>query len=83
MCVFVQTEGSKEFQVCFVHTRVCNDFDVNLVDDSVKRSVETISGCVELCDDNEYLGLCNPLWDEEEATVVCQQLGYYRALGKN
>lgn len=60
--------------------QVCNDFDVNLVDDNVKRSVETISGCVELCDDNEYLGLCNPLWDEEEATVVCQQLGYYRAL---
>ena len=63
---------------------VCTDFDVNLVDENpAKRTVQTLSGCVEVCYNDEYRGLCNPSWDEEEAIVVCRQLGFNSVLGKD
>ena len=46
------------------------------------RPTQNISGCVEVCYNDEYRGLCSPVFDEREAAVVCRELGFYAALGK-
>ena len=33
-------------------------------------------GRVEVCYDGEYRALCSSFWDELDATVLCEQLGY-------
>ena len=33
-------------------------------------------GRVEICQSNTYVTVCDDMWDENEAQVVCRQLGY-------
>ena len=33
-------------------------------------------GRVEVCDGGQWKSVCDRMWDEEEAKVVCRQLNY-------
>ena len=33
-------------------------------------------GRVEMCDEGEWKSICDRKWGDEEAEVVCRQLGY-------
>ena len=35
-----------------------------------------LEGRVEICQNNAYSTVCDDLWDELEARVVCRQLNY-------
>lgn len=35
-----------------------------------------LEGRVEICVNNVYQTVCDDLWDEQEARVVCRQNGY-------
>ena len=52
----------------------CTDGDVHLV-----GGTTPLNGRVEVCYNNQWGGVCSPSgikWGQEEATVVCRQLGY-------
>ena len=36
----------------------------------------SLEGRVEICLNNNYSRVCDDLWDEQDAKVVCQQLNY-------
>ena len=54
----------------------CIDGDIRLVQGS---TVTTLQGRVEVCDNSTWGTVCDNGWDVDDATVVCQQLGYSTA----
>lgn len=50
---------------------MCVDWKIRLTNGN-KQS----EGRVEVCFNNEYGTICDDLWDELDATVICRHLGY-------
>ena len=51
----------------------CNDSDVRLFHFAGDNENE---GRVEFCSSGRWILVCNDLWDNDDATVLCRQLGY-------
>ena len=51
--------------------RPCTDYDLRLVGGQVPNE-----GRVEICMDQQWGTICDYSWDDNEARVVCRQLGY-------
>ena len=51
----------------------CKNGDVLLKNGS---EVSNKEGRVEICYKNEYLSVCDDLWDAQDAQVVCRQLNF-------
>lgn len=49
----------------------CNNGEIRLVDSSVPHR-----GRVEVCIRNTWSSVCSNRWDNDDAEVVCRQLGY-------
>ena len=50
---------------------VCKDWDLRLV-----HGLTPQEGTVEVCFENNYGSICHDLWNENDAQVVCRQLGF-------
>ena len=50
---------------------VCSHGDLRLMDGDFSNE-----GRVEICMDNHWGSVCNSLFDVNDATVICNQLGY-------
>ncbi len=54
----------------------CKNGQVVLLIDGQLPEVNQTEGRVEVCINNTYTAVCDDLWDEYEAVIVCQQLGF-------
>ena len=52
----------------------CTNGDVQLT-----GSESVTEGVVEICVDNTWGSICNDSWGQQEAAVVCKQLGFQSA----
>ena len=50
---------------------VCDNGEVRLV-----GGIDSSEGRVEFCYDNVWGTVCDILWDDRDARVVCRQLGF-------
>ena len=61
-------------------TATCRDGDVRLmtgdIDESYYIKDELARGRVEVCVDGRYGTVCDNMWDYEDASVICAQLGF-------
>ena len=55
----------------------CADGDIRLLDGSTMYE-----GRVEVCVDNKFTTICSNDWDNAEAIVICNQLGFTGPGGK-
>lgn len=53
-----------------------DDHEIQLVSITRNETCGSLTGLVEVCEDNIWKKLCDGMWSVEDATVVCRQLGY-------
>ncbi|XP_019853225.1 PREDICTED: deleted in malignant brain tumors 1 protein [Amphimedon queenslandica] len=65
------------FSTCVQFTESCTNGSVRLANPSLSY------GAVEVCSNGSWGSICSDFWDNNDASVVCQQLGYspYGAIG--
>jgi hypothetical protein len=59
--------------------RLCADFSVRLVSVQGLTGTSVSKGQVEVCIDETWGTVCDQNWSEEDARVVCSQLGFIRS----
>ena len=58
--------------ICFCNiTGVCTDGKVRL-----QYTTNALIGRVEVCVNGTWTTVCDQYWDDNDAKVICQQLGY-------
>ena len=64
----------------YFHPAACNDWDLRLLNSSVPPQPAGYTvlqeGTVEVCFNNTYGSICHNLWNENDAQVVCRDLGF-------
>ena len=57
---------------CLEENDGCENGDVRLQD-----GLNPSNGRLEICQHNTWGAVCTKKWDDDDASVVCRQLGYY------
>ena len=56
---------------------MCENGDIRLVTSAGDTGEDVASGRVEVCWDDRWGTVCDQSWSDNDATVVCRQLGFH------
>lgn len=83
--VYCQTECEMDTTLYTIYNTHCNSLTLTLSlvacqSGSVRLSYSTVplQGTLEICSNETWHTLCDRCWDNNDAAVVCHQLGYSR-----
>lgn len=63
--------SGNSYLVHFLELAVCSDGDLRL-----RGGISLLQGRVEICMGTVWGSICDSLWSDRDATVVCRQLGF-------
>lgn len=73
LMILVHVYTCMMFHTAIIHCKYLDCYDGNI---RLMGGNNSLEGRVEICQNDKYYTVCDDLWDEFEARVVCNQLNY-------
>ena len=75
--MYMYVHPSGHIHTCTCKLGSCSEGDVRLFSEAgYDRFLEFVRGEAQICMGGVFGSICDDLWDNRDASVICQQLGF-------